>query len=100
MAGRALVHVVRMPVHDLWPLALMRARTAPTPGARVARPATFAEVAALLRSGRRVVPMGGASGVCGALAPAPDDLVLDLGALDRVEVDEANLLVRAQAGVN
>jgi len=46
------------------------------------------------------VPMGGASGVCGALAPAEGDLVLDLRGLDRVEIDEANLLVRAGAGVN
>jgi len=91
----------RVPVHDLWPLALMRARAgARFPEVEVARPASAEEVAALLRSGRRVIPMGGGSGVCGALAPAPGDLVLDLGALDRVEIDEANLLVRAGAGVN
>jgi alkyldihydroxyacetonephosphate synthase len=44
--------------------------------------------------------MGGASGVCGGLAPGPGDLVLDMTGLDGVEVDEANLLVRAGAGVN
>jgi alkyldihydroxyacetonephosphate synthase len=89
------------PVHDLWPLTLMRARAGVAlPDVEVARPASHAEVADLLRSGRRVVPMGGASGVCGALAPAAGDLVLDLHALDRVEIDEANLLVRAGAGVN
>jgi len=88
-------------VRDLWPLALMRARAGePPPEVEVARPASHEEVAALLRSGRRVVPMGGASGVCGALAPEAGDLVLDLGGLDRVEIDEANLLVRAGAGVN
>jgi alkyldihydroxyacetonephosphate synthase len=86
---------------DLWPLALMRARAgAAPPEVEVARPATHEEVAALLRSGRRVVPMGGGSGVCGALAPEGDDLVLDLRGLDRVEIDETNLLVRAGAGVN
>jgi alkyldihydroxyacetonephosphate synthase len=91
----------RAQVHDLWPLALMRARAgAVFPDVEVARPASHAEVADLLRSGRRVVPMGGASGVCGALAPAPGDLVLDLRRLDRVEIDETNLLVRAGAGVN
>ncbi len=88
------------PVGDLWPLALMRARAGHAPhGVEVASPRTFAEVAALLRSGRSVVPMGGASGVCGAVAPAEGDLVLDLAALDHVEVDAANLLVRAGAGV-
>jgi alkyldihydroxyacetonephosphate synthase len=88
-------------VHDLWPLTLMRARAGtPPPDVEVARPASHEEVAALLRSGRRVVPMGGASGVCGALAPLPGDLVLDLRALDRVDIDEENLLVRAGAGVN
>jgi alkyldihydroxyacetonephosphate synthase len=79
----------------------MRARAGtPPPSVEVVRPTTAEEVAALLRSGRRVVPMGGASGVCGALGPAEGDLVVDLGALDHVEVDAANLLVRAGAGVN
>ena len=88
-------------VQDLWPLGLMRARAGEQPPeVEVARPRTHEEVAALLRSGRRIVPMGGASGVCGALAPAAGDLVLDLRGLDRVEIDERNLLVRAGAGVN
>jgi alkyldihydroxyacetonephosphate synthase len=92
---------VTRPVRDLWPLGLMRARAGQAPPeVEVARPATAAEVAALLRSGRRVVPLGGGSGVCGALAPDAGDLALDLGAFDRVEIDEANLLVRAGAGVN
>ncbi|HSR24986.1 MAG TPA: FAD-binding protein, partial [Candidatus Eisenbacteria bacterium] len=90
----------RRPVRDLWPLALMRARAGEAaPEVEVVRPATAGEVAALLRSGRRIVPMGGASGVCGALAPEAGDLVLDLDGFDRVEIDEANLLVRAGAGV-
>jgi alkyldihydroxyacetonephosphate synthase len=76
-----------------------RAGTAAEP-VEVLRPETHEEVAAALRSGRRVVPMGGASGVCGALLPEPGDLVLDLGAFDAIEIDEANLLVRAGAGVN
>ncbi len=89
------------PVSDTWPLALMRARAGQAPPAvEVARPGTFEEVAALLRSGRRVVPMGGGSGVCGALGPDGDDLVLDLSGLDGVEIDAEDLLVRAGAGVN
>src|SRR5215471_17940490 len=88
-------------VHDLWPLILMRARAgAATPEVEVARPTSHEEVAALLRSGRRVIPMGGASGVCGALEAAAGDLVIDLRGLDNVEIDEADLLVRAGAGVN
>src|SRR5262249_13308321 len=57
-------------VHDLWPLGLMRARSgarAPV-SVQVARPSSVEEVCDLLRSGRRVVPMGGGTGVCGALA--------------------------------
>lgn len=78
----------------------MRSRAgyaAPEP--EVARPRSFEEVTSVLRSGRRIVPRGGGSGVCGAVAPAAGDLVLDLRGLDEVEIDEVNLTVRAQAGV-
>lgn len=92
-------------MHDLWPVTLVRLRSgASPPVVEVARPETFEEVVGLLRearrSRRRVLAMGGASGVCGALTPEAGDLVLDLSALDRVEVDEHDLVVRAQAGVN
>jgi alkyldihydroxyacetonephosphate synthase len=79
----------------------MRARAGAAPlEAEVARPASFEEVCALLRTARRVIPMGGASGVCGAVRAEPGDLVLDLTGLSAVDLDEPNLLVRAQAGVN
>jgi len=79
----------------------MRARAGVMPPeVEVARPASHGEVAALLRSGRRIVPMGGGSGVCGALAPEAGDLVVDLGGLDGLAMDETNLLVRAGAGLN
>ncbi|HKC19661.1 MAG TPA: FAD-binding oxidoreductase, partial [Candidatus Dormibacteraeota bacterium] len=46
-------------------------------------------------------PMGGATGVCGALAPASGQLVLDMGGFDRVlEVDETNFTCTCEAGVN
>src|SRR5207237_9275428 len=46
-------------------------------------------------------PMGGGSGVCGALAPAAGELVLDMGAFDRIfEIDETNLTCSCEAGVN
>lgn len=99
--GGGATHVSTLVVHDLWPLGLMRRRAGvQIPAVEVLRPTSFEAAAAALRSGRRVVPMGGASGVCGGLAPGPDDLVLDLTGLDGVEIDEANLLVRAGAGVN
>jgi len=88
-------------VSDLWPLGLMRARAEETPaGLETLRPSTLEEVCAVLRSGRRVVPRGGGSGVCGAVHAGPGDLVLDLTALDGIVIEEADLLVRAQAGVN
>lgn len=85
---------------DLWPLGLMRRRAGEAPAeAEVVRPAGFAEVCRLLRDGHKVVPLGGGSGVCGAVRAVPGWVVLDLGGLDQIEIDEANLLVRAQAGV-
>ncbi|MBO0682823.1 MAG: FAD-binding oxidoreductase [Candidatus Dormibacteraeota bacterium] len=84
---------------DLWPLGLMRRRAGEAPvEAEVVRPTSFAEVRRLLRGGRKVVPLGGGSGVCGAVLAVPGGVVLDLGGLDQIEIDEANLLVRAQAG--
>jgi len=48
-----------------------------------------------------VTPMGGGSGVCGALSPAQGELVLDMGAFDRIfDIDDINLLCRCEAGVN
>lgn len=104
MAGRTVGQLVSRDlrvVHDLWPLGLMRHRAGTeVPAVEVATPSSYEEVAGLLASGRRTVAMGGASGVCGALAPLGDDLVLDLSRLDRLEIDETNLLVWAGAGVN
>jgi alkyldihydroxyacetonephosphate synthase len=93
------------PVRDLWPAGLMRARAgvAPAP-VTVARPATYEQVCELLRwanrTGTVVVPVGGGSGVVGALAPEPGQVALDLAGLDQVlAIDEEDLIVHAQAGV-
>src|SRR3989440_4587673 len=94
------------PVRDLWPLAIMQERAGNVPPhVLVVRPVGREQVAAVLRwaASRRmaVTPMGGGSGVCGALAPAAGELVLDMGAFDRVlEIDETNLTCRCEAGVN
>src|SRR5438270_80407 len=73
------------PVRDLWPLAIMQERAGNVPPqVLVVRPAGREQVAALLRwatSNRvAVTPMGGGSGVCGALARAAGELVMDMGA--------------------
>src|SRR5207237_10365313 len=77
------------PVRDLWPLAIMQERAGNVPPqVLVVRPAGREQVAALLRwatSNRvAVTPMGGGSGVGGALAPAAGELVMDMGAFDPV----------------
>jgi len=94
------------PVRDMWPLAIMNERGG-IAGDRVmvARPSSRAQVAAILRwaaaSHVIVTPMGGGSGVCGALSPKAGELVLDMSAFDSIfEIDETNLMVRCEAGVN
>jgi alkyldihydroxyacetonephosphate synthase len=94
------------PVRDMWPLATMdeRSGNAP-PRVLVARPAGRDHVVAILRwagaAGVTVTPMGGETGVCGALSPQAGELVLDMGAFDRIlEVDESNLTCRCESGVN
>ncbi len=94
------------PVRDMWPLGIMEER-AGTAAAKVlvVRPAARDQVAAVLRwAGENhvaVTPMGGGTGVVGALRPAAGEVVLDMGAFDRVlEIDETNLFCRCEAGVN
>ena len=94
------------PVRDLWPLATMNERDGKPPArVLVARPATRDRLAALIRwagqNGVAVTPLGGGTGVCGAVAPAVGELVVDLGAFDRIlEIDDTNLTCRCEAGVN
>jgi len=83
----------------------MRARAGGDQAVEVVRPASYEEVAGLLRrcteSGTVVVPIGGLSAVTGAVDVRPGQVALDLGGLDRIlEVDEHNLMARVQAGVN
>src|SRR5229473_4748909 len=94
------------PVRDLWPAATMAERAGQTPDrVLVVRPAGREQVASILRwataNAVMVTPLGGGSGVCGALAPKRGELVLDMGGFDRIlEIDEVNLMCRVESGVN
>ena len=94
------------PVRDQWPLGIMEARAGTlAPKVLVARPTGREQVAEVLRWAAAnhvaVTPLGGGSGVCGALGPAAGEVVLDMGAFDRIfEIDETNLMCRCEAGVN
>ncbi len=94
------------PVRDLWPLGIMRERAgSEPPSVLVAGPSGRDQVSAILRWAAAnavvVTPMGGGSGVCGALAPRQGELVLDMSAFDRIlDLDETNLTCRCESGVN
>jgi len=94
------------PVRDLWPLGLMEERAGHEPSkVLVARPSGREQVTAILRwaggSGVIVTPMGGGTGVCGAVAPRAGELVLDMSAFDRIlDLDETNLTCTCESGVN
>ena len=94
------------PVRDLWPQTIMEQRAGKAATrVLVARPSGREQVASILRwataNGAIITPLGGGSGVCGALAPEAGELVIDMGAFDRIlEVDETNLTCRCESGVN
>ena len=94
------------PVRDLWPSAIIAERAGTQPErVLVARPSGREQVAAILRWATAnaviVTPLGGGSGVCGAVAPKRGELVLDMAAFDRIlQLDEVNLICRVEAGVN
>jgi alkyldihydroxyacetonephosphate synthase len=94
------------PVRDLWPLTIMAERAgSPPPRVLVARPSGRDQVVEILRwasgQGVMVTPLGGGSGVCGAIGPQTGELVLDMSAFDRIlQVDETNLTCTCEAGVN
>ena len=94
------------PVRDLWPLGIMDERAGnPAPKVLLVRPAGRDQVAAVLRwataNNVAVTPVGGATGVCGAVSPQAGEIAVDMSAFDRVfEIDETNLVCRCEAGVN
>ena len=93
-------------VRDMWPLGVMEVRAGRAPArVTVARPVGREQVAAILRWASekhvRVTPMGGATGVCGALAPDEGEVVLDMSAFDKIlDLDELNLTCTVESGVN
>jgi alkyldihydroxyacetonephosphate synthase len=90
---------------DTWVVSVWRGlRGSRTEPACAVRPRTTADVAAVLAYANRervpVVPFGAGSGVCGAVLPSQDSIVVDLGGMRAlVGIDERNLLVTAQAGM-
>ncbi len=104
IVGRAALD--ERPVRDLWPLGLMEERAGvERPKVLVARPSGREQVTAILRwagtSGVVVTPLGGGTGVCGAVAPRAGELVLDMGGFDRIlDLDQTNLICRCESGVN
>jgi len=76
------------------------------PGAAcVVRPNSTEEVQSLMRfasrEGLAVIPFGLGSGVCGGIEPTGTEILLDMGAMNRVcEIDPYNLLATFEAGTN
>ena len=71
----------------------------------VVRPRDSSDVQAVVRyaSERRmtIVPWGLGSGVCGGIEPDQSQILIDMSAMDRiVSIDEENLLLTVEAGVN
>lgn len=91
---------------DWWALSLLqmrRGRLPPLPMAAV-RPRSTEDVAQVLRWAAEkkatVVPRGGGSGVCGAVNPTSEAIVVDLTRMDRLlEIDHESLMFTAQAGI-
>ena len=71
----------------------------------VVRPRDSAEVQAVVRFAAEhnvaIVPWGLGSGVCGGIEPQPDQILIDMSAMNRVlSIDEENLLLTVEAGIN
>jgi len=90
---------------DSWVISIWREmQKASSRAACVVQPTTTEEVATILRyaAGARlpIVPFGLGSGVCGAIQPEPNAIVLDLGAMHRLlRIDEVSLLATVQPGM-
>lgn len=97
----------RAHAHDYWMLEAIhdRAATPATPPLAVVYPESTAEVSAILALATKhragVVPYGLGSGVCGAVLPGGDAVVVDLSRMNRmVTIDRDNLVAVAEPGLN
>jgi alkyldihydroxyacetonephosphate synthase len=91
---------------DTWPLSLLRQHQGrlTTRPACVVTPTSTADVVTVLRYANEarlpVVPYGGGSGVCGAVLPGPETIVVDMRRLDKLlELNETALQATVQAGM-
>ena len=71
----------------------------------VVTPRNTADVQAVVRfaskHGVPLVPWGLGSGVCGGVEPRPDQIVIDMSGMNQVlSIDEENLLLTVEAGIN
>ena len=71
----------------------------------VVRPRDSADVQSVVRFAAEhnipMVPWGLGSGVCGGVEPRPDQILIDMSAMDQVlSIDEENLLLTVEAGIN
>ncbi|MEK9586553.1 MAG: FAD-dependent oxidoreductase [Halieaceae bacterium] len=71
----------------------------------VVRPRDTADVQAVVRFAAEhnvpIVPWGLGSGVCGGVEPRPDQVLIDMSAMNQVlSIDEENLLLTVEAGIN
>lgn len=71
----------------------------------VVTPRNTADVQAVVRfagkHGVALVPWGLGSGVCGGVEPRPDQIVIDMSGMNQVlSIDEENLLLTVEAGIN
>lgn len=97
----------RAHAHDYWALeAIHDVGGSPVdPPACVVHPESTGEVATILEIADRhhaaIVPFGLGSGVCGAVRPGRDGIVVDLSRMDRVlSIDRESLVATVQAGMN
>ena len=71
----------------------------------VVRPRNAADVQAVVRFAAThtvpIVPWGLGSGVCGGVEPGPDQIMIDMSGMNQVlSIDEDNLLLTVEAGIN
>jgi alkyldihydroxyacetonephosphate synthase len=92
---------------DMWPRTMILLRCGvhrPYAADMIVWPGTPAQVASVVRycgrSGIKLIPYGGGSGVCGGAIPKEGGIIVDLKRLDAIrDIDRATATVDVQAGV-